>query len=455
MARPNVGFNFIVKYKPIFTIFLISIVLAIGTAAIQLLIKRPLIKTPEIFQQAPGNNLVVNGGFETEVSSGTELVVNGGFENSQAGWSFEGGGLKEIKALTNPYSGDFSLHLIGASGELAAKASQAVTINNNTAYLLSMRLCLAGTAKVEEWCLGGAGDVSQPAQTFTPAGCYTTATNWSFLSGSCGANQNHVLKISLEASEGQELWADEISLKDKKPPVKWEEPAATDFFVDVVSNEKYSGQNSLRLTTKLSDTTTIKEYVNKNQWVYLANLHVGSPYTLAACGKRIGDSHSAVLAQEYSSNNTFLVSHAIDFTSAAWECKNISFTSRDEATTIEVSLFLGDNNNYTGDDPDPEPATDFYVDDVQLLDDSVAVSPSPSTSEASPSPSSSPSPSVSVSPSPSPGVVTCYDFDHSGKYDLGDLLYVLSRWNNVDPLTGVTMNVSVFMIILGGWNGPC
>lgn len=49
----------------------------------------------------------------------------------------------------------------------------------------------------------------------------------------------------------------------------------------------------------------------------------------------------------------------------------------------------------------------------------------------------------------------CYDFNGDNVLGAGDLMYVLEHWNTYNSQKGVTLNVSVLMEILQGWNLNC
>ena len=168
------------------------------------------------------------------------------------------------------------------------------------------------------------------------------------------------------------VYYDEVSLKQKFPPPGWEDPAWANFAVDVVDGG-YNGSKSIKLTTKLADGGTIKDYIRKTQWVL--NVGGGKTYTLSACGKRVGEAYSYVRAEDYDVNTTWLNTHSLVFDSDQWECKSITFTSKSETVKIPVTLQVGEDNVKGQTDPDSEPPTDFYVDDV-VLRESVASTPS-------------------------------------------------------------------------------
>ena len=139
----------------------------------------------------------------------------------------------------------------------------------------------------------------------------------------------------------------------------WEDPAWANPRAQVVSSQFYSGSKSMRLWSD----GVINDYVRKSQWV---NAQGSTTYTLSAWGKKTGNAPASVRVDEYNNSgsvNVWKVTHKLVFDTNTWSQKSVTFTTNSETNRIPVTIQLGND-----DTPDsPEPATDFYVDDINLV----------------------------------------------------------------------------------------
>lgn len=332
---------------------------------------------------------------------GTELVLNGGFENGQTNWSFEGGGLKEI-VTTGAGSGSKSLHVKGITGQAKARAVQGVALENGKNYAMSLLVRGNTNAYADEWCVGGAaGNTYIKGQGFTP----TDMNNiwyfgtWSFVAGNCNADQTHHLAIFFDAINTQEIWADEVSLKQTASGVQC--------------------PNLNTANSGVSPNPVVKNGVNM--------LYVSCDWGTTAVPDCMGN-------MAFKDNNRAYpgyqgcIAKGWSGTKMTYECEP-----------------YGDAGNYTN-------YCVLWDGDGQYnCCNKEAVAGTFTMTQASTPPSPSPSPSPSVVANPCFGTHPHTDLIYNG----GDLLYILSHWGSTDSLTNVVMDGAALIKVLSGWGGPC
>lgn len=138
-------------------------------------------------------------------------------EDSIPGWIFQWGGVKEIIKEGDSHI----LHVKdgGACGTSRARAIQWIVLESNKSYILSEKIKgTGGKAQGDEWCTGGSkGSISKGSVVFS------INSNWQdqtrvFVSSECDSDQEHKLAIYFDTCDGQEIYSDNVSLKEWEIP---------------------------------------------------------------------------------------------------------------------------------------------------------------------------------------------------------------------------------------------
>lgn len=333
----------------------------------------------------------------------TLINKNKTFAGGGTGWQSEGIGNKSIetdatlqKKVLKVFGGSF------CDGPQKNRVIQRIDVLEGTTYLLSLKA--KGNGKVGAGIIcakpGLIYDEIKTEKKFNdPANSGWSDGSWEINidDNTCSKGISFpIIGIWAESCNDEEAWLADVSLKEKPVISGWIVSPNANFNAEIVNNEKYAGKNSLKLTTKKADNSTIKEYTAEEQW-FSTQVGGGKNYTFSGCAKKVGDAMGSLRIDEYSDNNQFIEKQEINFTNNNWECKTIDFQSKENARMAAVTIQLGRDDVLNAEDPNFEPPTDFYVDELSLVENKIAASPSSSAN-----PSFSPFPSF---PPESTGII--------------------------------------------------